>query len=160
VSDLQSFDAADVNPKVRAGKGNECQLFYLDDLMGAKVCGCIIGTGNGIERFCLSPVEKNKNSCSVEAHTNKPKAVTASHYAWFVTTTLRGRSGGPAAVRSKFIKRVDAHPTFWVIFEEDEKTPLEWEALFERARLAQVIGEEYAARLVGSNVAGRVDPLK
>jgi hypothetical protein len=62
-------------------------------------------------------------------------------------------------VRSKFIKRVDAPPNFWVFFDEDEKTPQEWEALFKRARLAQAIGEEDAARLIRSEVTGRVDPL-
>jgi hypothetical protein len=118
--------------------------------MGSKVCGCIIGTGNSIERFCISLVESNKISWSVKAHTNKPKANTAPpYYAWYVTTTLRGRSGGPAA-----------HPSFWVYFEEDEKTPQEWEALFDRARLAQAIGEQDATLLVGDDVSGRVDPLK
>jgi hypothetical protein len=71
---------------------------------------------------------------------------------------LRGRSGGPAAIRSKYLKQVDAQPSFWVSFEEDKKMPQEWEALFERARLAQVIGEE--ARLIGGDKTGRVGPLK
>jgi hypothetical protein len=99
VSDLQSSDSAGVNPKVRSLKGsNEGHLFYLDGPMGSKVCGCIIGTGNGIDRFCLSLDKEGKHSCSVEAHSNKPKATSAPTHAWYVTTTMQGRSGGPAAV--------------------------------------------------------------
>ena len=129
--------------------------------MGSKVCGCIIGTGNGIERFCVALVEDGKHSCSVKAHANKPKATSAPVHAWYVTTTMRGRSGGPAAVRSKFIKRTEAHPSFWESFKDGEKTPQEWEGIFDRARLAQAIGEEDAAKLTGNDDSGRrVDPMK
>jgi hypothetical protein len=84
----------------------------------------------------------------VKAHSNKPKANGAPYYAWYVTMTLRGRSGGPAAVWSKFIKRIDAHPSYWVAFNEDKNSPQEWEALFDRACLAQAIGEEDACSQV------------
>jgi hypothetical protein len=112
VPDLQSLGSAIVNPKVRSFKGNEGHLFYLNDPMGSKVCGRIIGRGNGIKRFCLALVEDGKQSCSVKAHANKPKATSAPSHAWYVTTTMRGRSGGPAVVRSNFIKRTKAHPLF------------------------------------------------
>jgi hypothetical protein len=82
VSDLQSFDSAGVNPKVCSFKGNEGQLFYLTDPMGSKVCGSIIGTGNDVERFCLSLVEERKHACSVKAHANKPKATSVPAHAW------------------------------------------------------------------------------
>jgi hypothetical protein len=61
----------------------------------------------------------------------------------------------------KFIRPTEAHPLFWKSFEDGEKTPQEWEGLFDRARLAQAIGKENAARLTGSNESGlRVDPIK
>jgi hypothetical protein len=143
VSDPQSVDAAGTNSKVRSSK-QECGLFYLCEPLGSKTCGCIIGSGNGIERFCLSAVEEGKISCAVKAHSNNAKAVTAPHYAWFITTMVRGRSGGPAAVRHKFIRQSDAHPSFWGSLDEDEMSPEEWEVLFERARLACTFGEEEA----------------
>jgi hypothetical protein len=142
VLDLLTGDAAEDNPKVgSSNKGNECQLYYLEHPVGAKVCGCVVGMKNGIERFCLSPLEDGKNSCSIKTHANKPKATTAPAYAWYVTTTLRGSGGGPAAVRHKFIWRSEVHPLFGVILDEDERKPQAWGALFAKARLAQAIGE-------------------
>jgi hypothetical protein len=94
VPDVPASDAAEDNPKVRASnKGNKCKLYYSEHPVGGKVCGCMVGTKNGIERFCLSPTEEGKNFCMVKTHANKPKATTAPPYAWFVTTTLRGRGG-------------------------------------------------------------------
>jgi hypothetical protein len=159
VSDPQSVAATGTNPKVRSPKGHLCQLFYLDDPLGAKVCGCLIGAGNGIKRFCLGLVEEGKISCSIKAHANKPKAVTATPYTWFITTNVQGRSGGPAAVRHKFIKQSEAHPSFWVGFDEDKKTPEEWEVKFEKACLARSFGEEEAARLTASSAASKGDHL-
>jgi hypothetical protein len=96
----------------------------------------------------------------VKTHANKPKATTAPDYAWFVTTTLCGRGGGPAAVQNKFIRQSEAHPSFWAILDDEEKTPPAWGALFAKARLAQAIGEEDAARLTADNDSDRIDPLK
>lgn len=85
-------------------KGNK-GLYYSYDRLGAKVCGCIIWTKNGTKSFCLSPLEEGKNTCLVKAHANKPKAMLALPYVWFMTVTLSGRSGGggPAAIREDIV---------------------------------------------------------
>jgi hypothetical protein len=57
-----------------------------------------------------------------------------------------------------FIRRSEAHPSFWLQF--DEGLPQAWESLFAKARLAQAIGEEDAAILTADNDSGRIDPLK
>ncbi len=103
VLDPQLVDAASTDLKVRSSKQNQCRLFYLEEALGVKVCGCIFGAGNGIERFCLAEVEDGKHSCCVKSHANNSKAVTAPVYLWFITTTVKGRNGVPAAVRHKFI---------------------------------------------------------
>ena len=65
----------------------------------------------------------------------------------------------PLCGESSFDELMPIHP-FGLHLTKIKKNPQDWEVLFERAHLAQAIGEEDAARLIGGDESGKGDPFK
>jgi hypothetical protein len=116
--------------------GSCCGLFWLGDPLGQTVCGSIIGSKQGVQRFCISVVVGDTRACGVATHAKSTKA-KAEPLAWYITSALRGKLGGRAALVDKWIMKSEVDPEFYDRFEEGKMEAEEWEVLFLKGRLAK-----------------------
>ena len=86
-----------------------CGLFWLGDPLGETVCGSIIGSKQGVQRFCISGVVGDTRACGVATHAKSTKA-KAEPLAWYITLALRGKLGGRAALVDKWIMKSEVDP--------------------------------------------------
>jgi hypothetical protein len=116
---------------------SESRLFWLEETLGATVCGCVIGSKQSVHRFCISEVVGDTRACSIASHLKGAK-VEAAAEAWYITTALRGKAGSRAALADKFIERTSVPKEFEESFESESREAEEWERLFVKATMAHL----------------------
>lgn len=127
-----AYSAEDASPKSES----ESRLFWLEETLGATVCGCIIGSRQSVHRFCISEVVGETQACSIVSHLKGAK-VEAAAKSWYITTALRGKAGTRAALADKFIERALVPKDFEEVFDSGSKEAEEWERLFVKAAMAK-----------------------
>jgi hypothetical protein len=113
-----------------------CGLFWLKEPLGESVCGSIIGSKQGVQRFCISGVVGETRACGVATHARGVKA-KAEPLAWYISSALRGKLGGRAALVDKWIMKSEVDPDYYVKFEEGRREAEECKVLFLKGRLAK-----------------------
>jgi hypothetical protein len=121
---------------ISATSASCCGLFWLKDPLGESVCGSIIGSKHGVQRFCISGVVGETRACGVATHARGVKA-KAEPLAWYITSALCGKLGGRAALVNKWIMKSEVDPDYHVRLEEGKFEAEEWEVLFLKGRLAK-----------------------
>ena len=58
------YGAENESPKSES----ESRLFWLEETLGATICGCIIGSKQSVHRFCISEVVGETQACSIASH--------------------------------------------------------------------------------------------
>jgi hypothetical protein len=116
---------------------SESRLFWLEETLGATICGCVIGSKQSVHRFCISEVVGNTRACLIVSHLKGAK-VEAAAEAWYITIALRGKAGSRAALADKFIKRTSVPDKFESTFDSDSREAEEWERLFVKATMAHL----------------------
>jgi hypothetical protein len=115
-----------------------CELVWLEESLGITVCGSKIGSKQGMQRFCISSVVGETTLCGISTHSKSAKA-KAEPLAWYITSAIRGRHGGRAALVDKPVRKTDVDPDFYTEFNEGSMEAEEWEILFIGARMGKQI---------------------
>jgi hypothetical protein len=117
--------------------GSESLLFWLEDMLGATICGCVIGSKQSVYRFCILEVVGDMKACSIASHPKGAK-VEAAAKAWYITTALWGKAGSRAALAEKFIERTAVPKELEATFNSDSREAKERERLFVKATMAHL----------------------
>jgi hypothetical protein len=133
---LEQGGKAFTKEEIPSTSASRCGLFWLGDPLGKLVCGSIIRSKKGFQRFCISSVVGKTRACGVATHA-KGTMAKAEPLAWYITSALPGKLGGRAALVDKRIMKAEVDSDYHTKFEEGKMEAEEWELLFLKARLAK-----------------------
>ena len=111
---MDVYSADNASPKSES----ESRLFWLEETLGATVCGCIIGSKQSVHRFCISEVVGETKACSTASHLKGAK-VEAAAKSWYITAALRGKAASRAALVDKFIEPMSVPKEFEELFDSE-----------------------------------------